>query len=115
MHITRHARTRSQQRCVTPEAIGFALDIGKINRSRDRASVYSLTDRVLEQHGLPRNHRLRGVTVVEVDGFVVTVWKNAPPHHRGEGRRRRDDLRQKESAQAIRDWNSTPYASPWAA
>lgn len=104
MHITRHAQTRSQQRCVRADAIAFALDHGETNPSRDGATVHCITDRVLAQHGLPSDSHLRGVAVVTVGATLVTVWKNSKSHRQGVGRKLRETTRRREAEAEVRHW-----------
>lgn len=101
MRLTRHAQSRVQQRCVSTEAIELALDLGIRARGRGGANLYRLDDRHLRNLG-PAYERMRGVTVVESDEQIITVWKNAESRRRGNGRRRRETLRLREIERALR-------------
>lgn len=101
MHLTRHAQSRVQQRCINTDAIELALDIGAMARGRGGAAVYRLDDRQLRDLG-PAYERMRGVTVVESDEQIITVWKNPESRRRGNGRRRRETLRLREIERALR-------------
>lgn len=99
MHISRHAQSRSQQRSVTPEAIDLALSEGDVRKTFG-GSIYRLGDRVLRALGAGFD-RLRGVEVVEVDGTIVTVWKNSR-RRPGWGCRMREAVRLREADSARR-------------
>ena len=99
MHISRHAQSRGQQRSVRPEDIDLALSEGDVRKTFG-GSIYRLGDRVLHELGIGFD-RLRGVEVVEVNGTVITVWKNAR-RRPGWGRRLREAVRLREADSARR-------------
>ena len=111
MKLTLHAQQRTQQRRVTSEAIDLAIGIGVETRGRNGASVYRLDDRTLRNLG-PAYERMRGVTVVESNHEVITVWKRADSRRRGNGRRRREAVRERELARDLRDLRNRSAEQP---
>jgi hypothetical protein len=99
MRISRHAQVRGQQRGVPVQAIELALSEGEVRATWGRGFIYRLSDRRLRALGAGFD-RLRGVEVVEVDGTVVTVWKNSNRRRVGRGRRLREAVSLREADDA---------------
>ena len=91
MHMTQHAQIRMQQRGIPRVAVDQTFAYGRAVRARGATHIVMGRKEIAraQSDGLDF-HRLEGITLVMVDGVLVTLYRNRDfSHLRGRRPRRR--------------------------
>ena len=89
LHFTNHARKRMAQRGISEKAIRMVIEHGRESVGR-RAFLYFLGEKEVRKHKQKRElRRHQNIhVVIDLDGTVRTVYRNAQPNLRDKRIRR---------------------------